>query len=573
MDEKKRVIGIDLGTTNSEVAVIVDGKPVLLKVDGHPVMPSVVSIGKEGDVLIGQAAVNNELVDPEGSVRCIKRKMGRDEILSIHGKEYTPSMLSSLILTRLKKTAEDFYGELVTQAVITVPAFFNEKQREATKLAGEMAGLEVLRLLNEPTAAALAYSLGKKEKEISLVYDLGGGTFDVSIVDLSLGVMEVLASDGDTELGGSDFDLMIAQKIKSNFLTEHGIDLSKKTLSWLRVLRAAEEAKIRLSTEAQVDILEEFIEEKEGVPIHLKMSITRVEFEEMIRAVLDRTIQCVKRALKQASCEASSLDRVVLVGGSTYIPLVSQLLEKELGIAPQAWLNPETVVAQGAAVEGASLSGESLGIMMLDVTPHSLGLRSLDSMDMLKNVILIHRNTSLPCVASRLFYKQYSEQDIVEIIVYQGESSRIEAVTEIGRFNLEGLEESEDLEICVKFEMDRSGLLNVTATDIGLGKKVVYTIERKSGDLTASKNLADLKALRLQLVDTEAAIETVGEEVVLTEQPELLPLSEELIKKALAILEKGTLASSDVEELKTCIEAVKSGESSQRLEEILYYLD
>jgi len=303
------------------------------------------------------------------------------------------------------------------------------------------------------------------------------------------------------------------------------------------------------------------------------MSLSRVEFEEMIRAVLERTIQCVKRALKQASFEASSLDRVILVGGSTYIPLVSQLLEQELQIVPQAWLNPETVVAQGAAVEGAFLSGESLGTILLDVSSHSLGIKTLRSYGLLENTILIHRNTVLPCVASRLFYKMYSEQDAVEIVVYQGESSNIEAVTEIGQFRLEGLKESQDSEICVKFEIDRSGLIHVTVTDIGLGKKVLHTIERKGESFTASKNLSDLKALRLHLKDTQDIIETVSEPSSPEETPSLLTLSEELIKRALSILEKGTLNSSDVKELQSCIDSVKKGESSKKLEEILYYLD
>jgi molecular chaperone DnaK len=400
---------------------------------------------------------------------------------------------------------------------------------------------------------------------------LGGGTFDVSIVDLSFGVMEVLASDGDTELGGADFDLMIAQSIKTEFLTEHGIDLSKKPLSWLRVLRASEEAKIRLSKEAEVEIVEEFIEEKDGVPLHLKTRLTRADFEGMIRGVLERTLQCVRRALKQASCDSSILDRVVLVGGSTYIPLVSQMLEEELHIVPQAWLNPETVVAQGAAIEAASLTGESLGTIMLDVTPHSLGLKCLNQYNMPENVILIHRNSSLPGVASRLFYKQYTEQECVEIAVYQGESTKIEEVTEIGNFKLDGLEDSEDPEICVKFEIDRSGLLQVTATDIGLSKKVVRTIQRKGESLTVSKNLADLKALRLHLEDTESTIETV--EVESSQEEPSSSLSEDLIKKALAILEKKTLPPVDAEDLQSCVDAVKSGESPEKLEEILYYLE
>ena len=573
MSKKEKIIGIDLGTTNSEVAIIIDGKPMLLKIDGNKVVPSVVSIGSDGKVLVGQLAVNIQLLDPESTVRLIKRKMGREELISIQGKDYTPSMISSLILARLKKAAEDFCGESITKAVITVPAFFNEKQREATKLAGELAGLEVLRLLNEPTAAALAYSLGRKEKEISLVYDLGGGTFDVSVVDLSSGVMEVLASDGDVELGGSDFDLMIAEKAKAVFLEKHGIDLSQNPLSWLRVLQAAEAAKIRLSKEADADIKEEFIAEKEGVPLHLSLRITRVEFEALIRPVLERTVECVKRAMKQASIESSQLDRVILVGGSTYIPLVSQLLEKELLIAPQAWLNPEIVVAQGAAVEGATLAGESLGTVMLDITPHSLGTDCLNEFYIKKNDILIRKNTPLPCVASKVFYKMHPNQDVVNIIVYQGESDNPDRVTKIGDFSLDGLAESEEDAICVKFELDRSALLQVTATDVSSQKKISHAIERAPEEAMKSMNLADLKALRIEISNDEE-IEVEGESNPLVKEiMEKVSLTEELIQKALVLLEKDTLSFSDKEEVKNCLESVKTGESTKKLEELLYYLD
>ncbi len=573
MNKKEKIIGIDLGTTNSEVAIIIDGKPMLLKIDGNKVVPSVVSISSDGVVLVGRPAANAQLLDPENTVRLIKRKMGREELISIHGKDYTPSMVSGLILARLKKAAEDFCGEPITKAVITVPAFFNEKQREATKLAGELAGLEVLRLLNEPTAAALSYSLGRKEKEISLVYDLGGGTFDVSVVDLSSGVMEVLASDGDVELGGSDFDLMIAEKAKEEFLKEHGIDLSQNPLSWLRILQAAEAAKIRLSKESDADIIEEFIAEKKGIPLHLRLRITRVEFENMIRSVLERTIECVKRAMEQASIRSDQLDRVILVGGSTYIPLVSQLLEKELLIVPQAWLNPEIVVAQGAAVEGATLAGESLGTIMLDITPHSLGTECLNEFDILKNDILIRKNTQLPCVASKVFYKMHPNQDLVNIIVYQGESDNLARVTKIGDFELEGLGDSEGSAICVKFELDRSAILQVTATDVSSGKKIFHTIERSPEEAMRTMNLADLKALRIEVLDEEE-IEAEGEDNPLVKEVmEMVSVTEELIQKALEVLKKDTISFSDKEEIRNCLESVKTGDSTKKLEELLYYLD
>ena len=569
----KKIIGIDLGTTNSEVAVIIDGKAKLLKVDGSKLIPSVISIEEDGKVFVGLPAVNNELANIDNTIRLIKRKMGKEEEILLQGKKYTPPMVSSLILARLKAAAEEFYGEPVMQAVITVPAFFNEQQREATKLAGEMAGLEVLRLLNEPTAAALAYSLGKKNRELSLVYDLGGGTFDVSIVDLSDGVMEVRASDGDVELGGSDFDKILANRAKEEFLKEHGIDLSENPLSWMRLLRAAEAAKIVLSSESEAMILEEFIAVKEGVALHLKYRITRVEFENMIRGILERTIQSVKRAMAQACCEASMLDKVILVGGSTYIPLVTQMLEAELKIAPQAWLDPETVVAQGAAVEGATLAGKSLGTVLLDITPHSLGVKTSVEQSFFKNTILIRRNTTLPSVASKVFYRWHKEQDGVQIVVYQGESERIENNTEIGSFFLEGLSGNPDLEVCIKFVLDRDGLLHVTATDVSTGKAITHEIKRKMSSRLSKVSLEDLKALKIEEdSEEEVALDEDSLEIYGEEERSEMPLNEEMIQKALGLLSKGNLDSANVKELEKAIEEAKAGDSSE-LTELLYYLE
>jgi molecular chaperone DnaK len=562
----KKVIGIDLGTTNSEVSIILDGKPRLLEIDGSAIVPSVVSIGKDGTVLVGNTAVNNEMANQEGTIRLIKRKMGREEVLSVHGKDYTPPMISSLILAKLKKAAEDFLQETVTQAVITVPAFFTEKQREATKQAGELAGLEVLRLLNEPTAAALTYSLGQKNKELNLVYDLGGGTFDVSIVDLSEGVMEVRASDGDVELGGSDFDLMIANEAKHQFLQKHGIDLSKNPLQWSRILRAAEKAKIRLSSESEAEILEEFIAEEDGIPLHLKVRITRAEFESWVRPVLERTIHSVRRALKQASCEPSSLDRVILVGGSTYIPLVGELLKEELGIVPQAWMNPETVVAQGASVESASLTGQSLGTIMLDITPHSVGIETLHDY-FVQNTIMIHRNAPLPYTTSRLFYKTHPAQDAVSIKIFQGESPIVEENQEIDTFLLEGLKESDGLEICVKMEMDRSGILHITATDVTTGKSISHTVKKESDSRMKTMKLADMKMLKLQ--SSETPITAAASEIETS--AETVALDEKLIARALQTI--GKLPEEDRKELQETLEAVQKGESPEKLKELLYYLD
>jgi molecular chaperone DnaK len=377
--------------------------------------------------------------------------------------------------------------------------------------------------------------------------------------------MEVLASDGDVELGGSDFDLMIANKIKKDFFAEHEIDLSTNPIQWARVLCAAEKAKIKLSSEAEAEILEEFLAEKAGIPLHLKTRITRYEFEEMIRPALERTISSVDRALKQASCDASSLDRVILVGGSTYIPLVSQLLEEALGIAPQAWLNPETIVAQGAAIEGSCIKGESLGTIMLDITSHSIGIGAVKDF-FVENAIMIRRNSSLPYSTSRLFYKTYPAQDAVEITVYQGESPFVEENEKIDTFRLEGLKESEGMGICVKLEMDRSAILHVTATDVDSGKSITHTIKKESASFVRSENLADLKMLKIQ---ENAASMPVTED----SQEDLVQVDEEVINRALQILNRDSLDEENKKELQEALELVKKGEPSDKLKEILYYLD
>ncbi|MBM3198068.1 MAG: Hsp70 family protein [Chlamydiae bacterium] len=560
------ILGIDLGTTNSEVAIIIDGQPRLLKIEGSELIPSVIAINQEGEVLVGQTAVNYEMADPDNTARWIKRKMGREEIISLQGRTFSPPMVSSCILSYLKKSAEQIYGP-ISKAVITVPAFFTEKQREATKLAGELAGLEVVRLLNEPTAAALSYSLGKKNKELSLVYDLGGGTFDVSIVDLSEGVMEVLASDGDIFLGGSDFDLMIAHKIQQDFLHKHKIDLKEDLFSWNRILRAAEAAKIRLSTEHVAEILEEFIAEKEGIPLHIKSSISRVEFEKMIRPSLDKTMLSVQRALKQAGHRASDLDKVILVGGSTYIPLVSQLLQEEIGLVPQAWRNPELVVAEGAAIEGAILHGQSLGTVMLDILSHSIGIEVLNESRLIEYEILLHKNDKLPCVASRLFCKTHYLQDAVEIVVRQGDAYRLEDNPILDTFSLEGLEESDQPDICVKLEMDLSGILRVTVTDIGLGKQASLEIKHQHQDHVTRAHLGNLQMVKItpssQIEISEQETGTVVEE---------LRINEELIERAMQLLVSQDLSSTEQEEVRQAIQQAKEGDP-RCLEDLLCYME
>lgn len=567
--KKNICVGIDLGTTNSEICVIEQGKSKLIKIDGNPVIPSVVSINKDDSVLIGHEAINNLTANPENTISLIKRKMGKEIILKINEKDFTPPMISSLILSRLKLAAESYLNAEVTQAVITVPAFFNEQQREATKQAGELAGLEVVRLLNEPTAAALAYSLGRKTKEKSLIYDLGGGTFDVSIVDLSHDTMEVLASEGDTELGGSDFDLMIAQRANLAFIEQTGIDLSKNARSWTRLLQAAEKAKIRLSTESDATLIEEFIYEKEGQSHHLSHRITRVEFENMITKQLEKTLDSVKRAMTQASLTKEQLDRVILVGGSTYIPLVSELLQKELSIVPQSWIDPALVVAIGASIEASNHMGEKLGPMMLDITPHSLGLKvGTHSGFEFNNEILIRKNSPLPALVSRVFYRYYEEQDCVKIQVYQGESKNLEHNLKLGEFLLEGLSQSEDLAVHIKFQLDKSGLLHVTATDMESGKSNSHTLKRKATQRKQTVNLADICNMRIQAEDV-----ILSEELACVEPEELTENHDDLIERACRLLVKKELDQTDAEELESAIAEKRANPDSEKLSELMYYLE
>lgn len=585
-DNREIIVGIDLGTTNSEIAFIYRNKPFVLKIDGSKIVPSVVSVDSEGGILVGKPAINNELLAPEQTIRCIKRRMGREEAIPLGNQTYTPPMISNFILLRLKQAAEKFLKKPISKAVITVPAFFNEDQRGAVKEAAELAGLEAVRLLNEPTAAALAYASGKNFTGDCLVYDLGGGTFDVSIVHFSNELMEVKASHGDTELGGTDFDKLIADNARRAFLQDHEIDLAKNPLSWARLMRAAEAAKIRLTTEAMADIVEEFIADDEGKALHLKYSISRMDFEEMIRPTIERTLISVRKALEMASLPPERIDKVIFVGGSTYIPLVAEYLEKELSIVPQAWIDPATVVAIGAAIEAAQLSGQKIGPMMVDVTPHSLGVECLDMNDNPINHILIRRNSPLPSIASHVFYKIFDAQEKTKVQVYQGESKDIHQNRSLGNFMLEGIEGG-GLEIHIKFELDRSGLLHVTASHLASGKQIQHTLKRVSHSRVKHTSLADLKTVHLTkeeskdlseeqyLFDEEDFEENVVEEITQGEIEEFSIEEAELLDRAKKLNESNQLDETDSKELLSELIASQSGdkEALKRLANLIYYIE
>lgn len=474
-----RILGIDLGTTNSEVAIVENGQPRIVKVDGSDILPSVVGIAEDGRLLIGHAARNQMVVAPERTVKSIKRKMGEDTKVTLGDQSYSPQEISALILKRLKQAAEEELGETFGKAVITVPAYFNDSQRQATREAGELAGLEVVRILNEPTAAALTYN-PQAESERFLVYDLGGGTFDVSIVQAEGGVFEVLASNGDTRLGGDDFDELLLDHIAEEFLDNFGVDLRDNPATRARVLLAAEKAKKVLSDHPFARIEEEFIAEKDGIPLHLSIELERETFEELVKPLLNRTLDCLQKALDDARLTASQIDQVVLVGGSTRSPIIGQMLEFRLGQPAHKEVHPDLCVALGAATQAGMINGETVGSVLVDVTPHSLGIRSLTFTGFSHNEYhfskIITRNTPLPVSRSEVYGTVHDSQQVVKIAVYQGEEPDVRQNHQVGEFSVEGLAKvPAGNQILVTLNLSLDGTLKVTAREkaTGLEKRIV----------------------------------------------------------------------------------------------------
>jgi len=474
------IIGIDLGTTNSEVAIIRDGRPVVLEEDGDPILPSVVGLDPQGRLLVGTAARNQYVLAPERTVRSIKRKMGQEITITLGDQKYSPQEISAIILRTLKQRAEKALGRPVSKAVITVPAFFNDGQRQATREAGELAGLDVVRIINEPTAAVLTYDPHPSEMERLLVYDLGGGTFDVSVAQVENGVVEIQASHGDTQLGGDDFDQLLLDHICDRFNRDHGTDLRKSLAAKARVLRAAEEAKKRLSFEALATIEEEFIAEKNGKPLNLVMEINRDEYEELIRPLLFKTLTCLDEALSDARVQANQIDKVVLVGGATRTPLVHHLLEERLGRPVHCEIEPDLAVAMGAAVQGGLIAGIDVGPILVDITPHTLGISALGDLHGFLSPHsfspIIERNTPLPVSRNEIYSTVGDEQDAAEIRVFQGENQDTRYNNFVGEFLIEGLAKvPAGNQILVRLDLDMNGILKVTATEraTGLAKHVV----------------------------------------------------------------------------------------------------
>src|SRR5579883_1622389 len=479
--DPETIIGIDLGTTNSEVAVIRDGRPeVLPGEDGDPILPSVVGLDPQGHLLVGKAARNQYVLAPERTVRSIKRKMGQEVTVALGDQKYTPQEISAIILRTLKRRAEAALGRPVQKAVITVPAFFNDGQRQATREAGELAGLEVVRIINEPTAAVLTYDPHPTAMERLLVYDLGGGTFDISVAQIENGVVESQASHGDTQLGGDDFDQLLFDHICDAFQKEHAVDLRASLAAKARVLRAAEEAKKRLSVDAVTTIEEEFIAEKDGKPLNLRKEIDRYEYEELIRPLLLKTLTYLDEAMSDARLQANQVDKVVLVGGATRTPLVHHLLEERLGRPVHAEIEPDLAVAMGAAVQGGLIAGVDVGPILVDITPHTLGIETLGELYgfLSSNSFspIIERNTPLPASRTEIYTTAVDEQEAARIRVFQGENPDTRYNTLVGEFLVEGLAEvPRGNQILVRLDLDLSGILKVTATEraTGLAKHIV----------------------------------------------------------------------------------------------------
>jgi molecular chaperone DnaK len=580
------IVGIDLGTTNSEVAVVQDGKVVVIEdQSGNKILPSFVGIGDNGEILVGEPAKNQYALYPERTVKSIKRRMGEDVKVEMAGQSYSPQEISAIIIKRLKAVAEAYLGHPVRKAVITVPAYFSDTQRQATREAGEIAGLEVVRMINEPTAAALSYESDQKGHKRVLVYDLGGGTFDVSVVNIEHDVVEVVSSHGNNHLGGDDFDAKIVDHLLAHIQAQHGLDLKESRKAMARLVRAAERAKLELSDQPYTRIEEEYLAEKDGKPLHLSLELACHDYEEMIQGYLDETLEAVHIALKDANLTASDIDKILLVGGSTRTPAVRQRLHDEFGVEAHSEVHPDLCVATGAAIQAAMIGGAKVSTVLVDVTPYTYGTDAVGELDgeitPFMYVPIIRKNSPLPVSKSDVFYTMHDGQKVVDVKIYQGEDPDSLNNILIGQFRVEGLQDvPSGNPIVISLDLDLNGILHVSAKEKATGLENRITIE--NAILRFEDQQLDQARERIAAIFGETlADETAPEIDSATQEHHEIAKARALVEKAERMLEQAS--SEDREDMVNLIEAIREAmaaedfaalsEAVEALSDILYYLE